>query len=60
LGVAVLTAGVIFLAFLMDTVFGVSRDLFDSLDCLEMSSSKKARDFFNWVNGDLVLVFELL
>jgi hypothetical protein len=31
----------------MDTVFGVSRDLFDSLDCLEMSSSKKARDLCN-------------
>jgi hypothetical protein len=39
--------GVTFLAFLMDTVFGVSRDLFDCLDCLEMSSSKKAGDLLN-------------
>jgi hypothetical protein len=38
---------VTFLAFLMGALFDVAEDLFDSLDCLEMSSSKEARDLFN-------------
>jgi hypothetical protein len=36
-----------FLAFIMDAFFDVAGDLFDSLGCLEMSSSKKARNLFN-------------